>query len=293
MVNSNNANERFRTLAPIDYAVRVTTSKAKTSAGTDDTVSINIKGSKAETQWRKLDNSWKDDFERGKTDSFKVSAINLGTLLACSLKKTGSDDWLVDKVEVDGPFGTSVFNFGGNSVTESGITVDKAPIVREPLPEIPDKMEPISQVPVSQESVSQEPRPAPVIRTKYRGVVCTGDKMGAGTDAKVSIWVTDVNGKIAGPLAIQEVGGDAMERGQTNEIEINLLDVMGDLHKVDIMQDGSKLGDDWLLNRIELTRVQMTPDGSAELGKLSQIIIMRIKIMMKTIFLIKKIVIIL
>ena len=44
----------------------------------------------------------------------------------------------------------------------------------------------------------------------------------AGTDANVEIWLTDQTGKTAGPIKITEKG-DAMERGQSNPITINLI----------------------------------------------------------------------
>ena len=48
-----------------------------------------------------------------------------------------------------------------------------------------------------------------------------------------------------------------MERGHSNPIEINLLDELGALYKVTVMQDGSNLGSDWHLDRIELGLVDL------------------------------------
>lgn len=45
-----------------------------------------------------------------------------------------------------------------------------------------------------------------MIRSKFTGKVITSDKLGAGTDAKVQIWFTDINGKTAGPIVMQEKG---------------------------------------------------------------------------------------
>ena len=50
------------------------------------------------------------------------------------------------------------------------------------------------------------------------GKVFTADEIGAGTDAKVTIWFTDIKGQCVGPLKIAEVGGDTMEQGQINNI---------------------------------------------------------------------------
>ena len=55
-------------------------------------------------------------------------------------------------------------------------------------------------------------------QTKLVGKVFTADEIGAGTDAKVTIWFTDIKGQCVGPLKIAEVGGDTMEQGQINNI---------------------------------------------------------------------------
>ena len=34
----------------------------------------------------------------------------------------------------------------------------------------------------------------------------TADTRGAGTDAKVTLWVTDINGKVIGPMLVREEG---------------------------------------------------------------------------------------
>ena len=39
------------------------------------------------TQKIKIDNKWKDDFERGKTDKFEITAVNLGNLKGVILSK--------------------------------------------------------------------------------------------------------------------------------------------------------------------------------------------------------------
>ncbi len=46
------------------FTVKITTANT-TWAGTDDTVKIHLGGK----SW-KLDNAWRNDFERGKTDTF-------------------------------------------------------------------------------------------------------------------------------------------------------------------------------------------------------------------------------
>ena len=60
--------------------MEVTTGK-KWFAGTDDNVYINITGTKGSTQFNKLSNKYENNFERGKTDTFEMEAIDLGTVL--------------------------------------------------------------------------------------------------------------------------------------------------------------------------------------------------------------------
>ena len=53
---------------------------------------------------------------------------------------------------------------------------------------------------------AQKPSETPTIKAKLRGEVVTADTRGAGTDAKVTLWVTDVNGKVIGPMLVREEG---------------------------------------------------------------------------------------
>ena len=205
--------------------------------------------SKGQTQARKLDNAGKNDFERGNLDSFKLAAVNLGELHSVTLHKSGTDEWIVEYVEVDGPFGTDRFAFNHAAVGLRPVTTGKTAM---PIPK---------PIPKPEQTLKK-----PEFKTKFKGLVVTADKLGAGTDAKVSIWLTDVNGLVVGPLTIRE-DGDSMERGQKNEIAITLLDQMAELYKVAVLQDGSKLKDDWLLDRIELGLVDLQSEDSIGLDQ--------------------------
>ena len=80
------------------------------SAGTDDDVYLNMVGFKGRTRYRKIGNKFKNDFERGKTDSFTLTAIDLGAIKEIYLSKKGRDDWTVARVEIDGPGRTYMFD---------------------------------------------------------------------------------------------------------------------------------------------------------------------------------------
>ena len=66
-----------------DYSIRITT-VTKMFAGPNGEVEIQIFGTHNETEPSFLDNAWHDDFERGKTDSFKIKSIELGEALDLS-----------------------------------------------------------------------------------------------------------------------------------------------------------------------------------------------------------------
>ena len=100
-----------------------------------------------------------NDFERGNTDVFKVSAVDLGDLKGIHLSKTGKyqltggDAWMVSSVEIDGPYSeVARFNVGGQKITESGVKVPIAPRDQVPhcsadkVPDTAGDKEPITTI---------------------------------------------------------------------------------------------------------------------------------------------------
>merc|ERR1711970_1644623 len=121
--------------------------------------------------------------------------------------------------------------------------------------------------PAEEEKIDVAPTPvgkAAVCQTKLVGKVFTADEIGAGTDAKVTIWFTDVDGQCVGPLKIAEVGGDTMEQGQVNNITVELVEKLGTLSKVSIRTGGEGFGDKWKLAKVEFTPVD--PQGNDPIG---------------------------
>ena len=196
-------------------------------AGTDDNVFIDIVGKKGRTQKRKLSAKTKNNFERGNLDVFKIEAVDLGELKGIFLYKDGSDEWIVEKVEVDCPNGEiGVFNFANQKVTKKGIKVKNSANVPESKPMIPDRK----------------------FATQYRGSLVTKDGSHPSGMSQVSLWVTDVTGKTVGPIEI----------GQTkDEFNVNLMDELDDLFKIAIRHRTSDLSEtsEWNLERIVLQRV--------------------------------------
>ena len=70
----------------ITYKVVVKTGNTK-AAGTDADVKIQLIGEDSSTKPTKIDNFFRDDFERGNSDKFIIKMKNIGTPLLCKLRK--------------------------------------------------------------------------------------------------------------------------------------------------------------------------------------------------------------
>jgi hypothetical protein len=68
----------------ITYKVVVKTGNTK-AAGTDADVKIQLIGEESATKPTKIDNFFRDDFERGKSDKFIIKMKNIGDPLLCKL----------------------------------------------------------------------------------------------------------------------------------------------------------------------------------------------------------------
>ena len=87
---------------------------------------------------------------------------------------------------------------------------------------------------------------------EYQVDVYTGDKFGAGTDANVFLTIFGNKGDSGErELARSETHGNKFERKQMDRFRISCAD-LGDIYKVIVRHDNSKLGSDWLLDRIEV-----------------------------------------
>lgn len=72
----------------ITYKVVVKTGNTK-AAGTDADVKIQLIGEESSTKPTKIDNFFRDDFERGKVDKFIIKMKNIGDPLLCKLGLLG------------------------------------------------------------------------------------------------------------------------------------------------------------------------------------------------------------
>ena len=85
-INSKTKSMDFGDYEDIQYKIIVKTGDTA-KAGTDADVRIQLIGKDAMTKPTKLDNFFRDDFERGRTDKFLVTMKDIGEPLLCKLCK--------------------------------------------------------------------------------------------------------------------------------------------------------------------------------------------------------------
>ena len=95
----------------MDYKIRIKTGDELYS-GTDSTVEIKIIGTTGETKFHRLVKPFRNNFERGSKDSFKIRSDDVGDIECISLKVlvdlNMKDLWYIDYIQVikDPPHGT-------------------------------------------------------------------------------------------------------------------------------------------------------------------------------------------
>ena len=101
----------------------------------------------------------------------------------------------------------------------------------------------------------------------YRVSVCTGDEIGAGTDAAVSLRMVGERGQ-SGLLRLQrspvadaaaakqqqDGHADLFERGQTDEFELEIPDI-GAVSAIELSHDGRGVGSGWYVDEVLVERV--------------------------------------
>ncbi|XP_063957148.1 lipoxygenase homology domain-containing protein 1-like [Lytechinus pictus] len=92
----------IRNLAPVQYEVIVVTSDEK-GAGTDANVTLTIYGKNGDSGKQPLKQRFRDLFEKGQTDKFKLEVLDLGELEKIRIEHDNagfSAGWLCDHVEI-------------------------------------------------------------------------------------------------------------------------------------------------------------------------------------------------
>ncbi|KAF5837533.1 hypothetical protein DUNSADRAFT_4226 [Dunaliella salina] len=216
---------------PTNYCITVHTSDLK-GAGTDADVHVVVYGELGDTGERLLDNSMQNNFERGKVDTFFVTAPNMGPMKALKVKSSNTGlgaSWHLAKVEVaSSATGEKlVFPFHDWFSNDNG-TVHVL---------WPDR------------DGDGTGDAGELGLVKYRVSTYTADERGAGTDANVTIALHGTKGFV-GATRLENAQNN-FERGRKDEFEVMGTDV-GELTHVDIAHDNSLIGSAWKLDQVEV-----------------------------------------
>jgi len=205
----------------VDYEVLVQTAKGVFS-GTFDKVQFNIIGDKGSTFFQTYDNIGADQNAGGK-DKYTKRMVDLGALQKLVVKKSGNDTWKLDNIKITNKKNEHQWLFDNN-----GQEIKKKEV----------------EIPAEQIKFG---------KNKIEGKVYTSDFQNAGTDATVTIKITDKSGKPYGPLDLVDKDKNAFERNTVNKINLLTLDRVTNIHKISICHNGKGAGPDWHLGYIELS----------------------------------------
>jgi hypothetical protein len=218
----------------VTWTVTVKTASVK-GAGTDSDVFIKLFGVKDQKQVVSENlslESGQDDFERGKTDTFKVQTKDLGELHHVRIGHNGhgiGSGWMLEWLEVkddgvDGPPTHFQCNRWFDESADDGL------IVRD--------LEPGTAGGASADHQQ---------KAIYDIEVITSDKRGAGTDANVFIELVGQN-NFTGKLPLENSKNN-FERAKTDVFTVTA-DEVGDLQKIRIGHDGNGMSDGWFLEKV-------------------------------------------
>ena len=88
------------------------------------------------------------------------------------------------------------------------------------------------------------------MKVEYTVVTKTGDKIGAGTDAKVYIIIYGEKEQTEKINLSKDK--DPFEKGKEDSFKIHSKNV-GDIKKINISHDGKNIGDGWYLDSVKVT----------------------------------------
>eukprot|EP00727_Mastigamoeba_balamuthi_P014270 m51a1_g9466 putative sh2 domain-containing protein (1365) ;mRNA; f:547094-557090 len=91
-----------------------------------------------------------------------------------------------------------------------------------------------------------------VASTHHRYIVSTytGDTPRAGTDARVFVTLFGENGKPSSRISLTKKGKNLFERGQRDDFEVSLPELLGELSRVLVSHDNSGMDPSWFLDKI-------------------------------------------
>lgn len=205
-------------------------------AGTDANVVITIFGEEGDSGEKKLDNA-RNNFERGKKDSFKViCGTYLGRLTRIRIGHDNSGlgpGWFLNKVTVEDPktgesvdfpcrrwFSTSEDDGKISRELSRGDGTDDQMVVDKGIP--------------------------------YHLHITTGDMRNASTNAKVYVILHggEDGENNSGKLWLQNDKKDNFERGRTDIFSVETTEMLSPLHHLTIGHDNSGLGAGWYCEKV-------------------------------------------
>ncbi|KAL0965208.1 hypothetical protein UPYG_G00278200 [Umbra pygmaea] len=223
----------------------ITTTADTDDAETKEHIWIALEGRKGRSKEFVMENSSKKKrFLRGTTDRFEFSSKQLGDIASICLGHTPKDGkkvkgegfWHVEEVIVIEKELGNRFIFICNSLI--------------PLSSKRDEFVAFECTKAIESFASKARSLVPV---KYEIIVITGDEKGAGTDANVFITIYGSNGD-SGRRPLRQKFRNLFERGQTDRFLLEMLD-MGELLRVRVEHDNTRLSPGWLLDRAEVTNM--------------------------------------
>ncbi|KAJ9526209.1 hypothetical protein QJQ45_009677 [Haematococcus lacustris] len=203
------------------------------TSGTDADIFITIRGEKGESGERRLDTKNQNDFERGKVDTFFLSAPNVGPMTSVVLRSSGGGlgaAWHLLKLEVasSATGETLVFPWNKWISQEAGLQHTLWP----------DRDgDGVADVGVAGDTV------------KYRVTVYTSDLRAAGTDAEVFLEMQGSKAVI-GSTRLDNAHNN-FERGRKDEFDVTGVDI-GEVTQLTLSHNNTGLAPAWHLDQVEV-----------------------------------------
>ena len=217
---------------PNTYTVSTVTGNRR-GAGTDANVFLDLVGEAGESGRIQLESS-RSNFERGKTDEFRVSCPSLG---AISKIRIGHDamgmgaGWFLEKVFVK-----------DDATGESWAFPIYRWLDKKPSEDNPSGQTVVEMVPATGDATDEN------VADFFKLEVVTGDRRGAGTDANVFIELVGSKGS-SGTKTLDARRSD-FERGNTDVFRVECSTALGELSKMRIGHDNSGWSPAWFVERV-------------------------------------------
>jgi len=206
----------------VTYTIHATTGNCR-GAGTDANVYIIIYGDKGDSGKQLLDGPL-SAFERGCTDLFRVTCVDLGKIDHIRIGHDGKgigSGWFCQAIQIETTEGKYSFPCSRwLDVNEDDHRIDRELFVN-----------------------GTPGRPL----TSYRIVVVTGLERAAGTDSNVYCSIVGTDGKIDTMRLDNDKNN--FERGRIDKFRHESLDI-GDLKEITIGHDGKGFGNAWFLDKV-------------------------------------------